>query len=65
VDSVTENYDLRTNDISLPPTAMSTIDAAFVRGVAKIGDRLLIFLDIEKLMTPTETPSGIGRTRVA
>ena len=50
VDSVTENYDLRSHDISPPPAAISSIEAAFVRGVAKIGDRLLIFLDIDRLM---------------
>jgi purine-binding chemotaxis protein CheW len=50
VDSVTENYDLRARDISPPPAAISSIEAAFVRGVAKIGERLLIFLDIDRLM---------------
>ena len=60
VDSVTENYDLRNHDISPPPAAISSIEAAFVRGVAKIGERLLIFLDIDRLMavqpaTPTPT----------
>ena len=56
VDSVTENYDLRSHDISPPPAAISSIEAAFVRGVAKIGDRLLIFLDIDRLMAVQPPP---------
>lgn len=55
VDSVTENYDLRSHDISPPPAAISSIEAAFVRGVAKIGERLLIFLDIDRLMAVQAT----------
>jgi purine-binding chemotaxis protein CheW len=54
VDSVTENYDLRPQDISTAPSSIATVEAAFVRGVAKIGDRLLIFLNIEKLITASD-----------
>jgi purine-binding chemotaxis protein CheW len=50
VDSVTENYDMKQRDISAPPAAITSLESAFVRGVAKIGDRLLIFLDIDRLM---------------
>lgn len=59
VDSVTENHDLRSHDISPPPAAISSIEAAFVRGVAKIGERLLIFLDIDRLMAVQPTAPAL------
>lgn len=54
VDSVTEVLRLPSNDIEETPTAASGVDAEYIRGVGKLKDRLLILLDLNKVLSRQE-----------
>ncbi|NLL52130.1 MAG: chemotaxis protein CheW [Peptococcaceae bacterium] len=50
VDGVTEVMRLSEESIEPPPPIALGLDANFIRGVGKIGDRLLILLELDKIM---------------
>ena len=50
VDGVTEVLRLAEEAIEPPPPVALGLDAHFIRGVGKIGERLLILLDLEHIM---------------
>lgn len=50
VDGVTEVLRLAEDAIEPPPPVALGLDAHFIRGVGKIGERLLILLDLEHIM---------------
>ncbi|NLM22180.1 MAG: chemotaxis protein CheW [Peptococcaceae bacterium] len=50
VDGVTEVMRLSSDSIEPPPPIALGLDASFIRGVGKIGDRLLILLELDKIM---------------
>ncbi|HVJ49537.1 chemotaxis protein CheW [Desulfitobacterium sp.] len=50
VDAVTEVLRLDTDAIEPPPPIALGIDSHYIRGVGKIGERLLILLDLEHIM---------------
>jgi len=52
VDSVTEVLTLAAEDIE-KPHASKNIDNQFIQGIGKIGDRLLIVLDLSKVLDVT------------
>ncbi|MEE8168831.1 MAG: chemotaxis protein CheW [Candidatus Hydrothermarchaeales archaeon] len=55
VDSVTEVLRIDAADIEPPSSVMmGGIDAAYLQGVGKLGDRLLILLDLGKIFTERE-----------
>ena len=51
VDSVSDVMELAAENIRPAPDVDSAIDAACIRGLGSVGDRMLILLDIEKLMS--------------
>ncbi|MFA6808112.1 MAG: chemotaxis protein CheW [Eubacteriales bacterium] len=51
VDGVTEVLRLESEAIEPPPTVVMGMDSKYIRGVGKIGDRLLILLNLNKLMS--------------
>jgi len=51
VDSVSDVMELAPENRRLPPEVDSVIDSAAVVGLGSVGDRMLILLDIEKLMS--------------
>lgn len=51
VDQVSEVLRIPENAIEPPPPDTVGIDAAFIRGVGKVGERLLILLDVEAVLT--------------
>ncbi|MDI6871737.1 MAG: chemotaxis protein CheW [Bacillota bacterium] len=57
VDAVTEVLRLDEAAIDLPPESASGVDAAFIKGVAKIDERLVIVLDLEKVLDFTTAAS--------
>jgi len=57
VDSVSEVLRLPTNTIEPPPEIVTGVDSQFIRGVAKLDDRLLIFLDLSKIIDIEEVAS--------
>jgi purine-binding chemotaxis protein CheW len=54
VDEVREVLSVPVDQVEETPEAARGIDAQFVRGVAKQGERLIVVLDIEKLLTSEE-----------
>jgi purine-binding chemotaxis protein CheW len=55
VDKVSEVLQLLTENIEPTPSLIaSEIDSAFIKGVGKLNERLLILLDIEKILSPKE-----------
>ena len=51
VDSVSDVYSFARDSIEPPPEAVGSIDQMFVLGLAKLDDKLVIILDIERLVT--------------
>lgn len=54
VDAVSEVLRINTDTIENAPEIVSGIDAQYITGVAKEGERLLILLDLDKLLTEHE-----------
>ncbi len=50
VDEVTEVLKVSRNTIQPPPPMSTTIESAFISGIARIDDRLVILLDLEKVL---------------
>jgi purine-binding chemotaxis protein CheW len=54
VDAVSEVLRLPNDTIEPPPELVTGINAEYIKGVAKLQDRLLIFLDLSKVIDATE-----------
>jgi purine-binding chemotaxis protein CheW len=54
VDAVTETLSLPANAIEPPSSIVTSADSRYLRGVAKADDRLLILLDLERILTASE-----------
>lgn len=54
VDSVSEVMRISSTKIDDVPPTISGLDSQFLTGVAKINDRLIILLDIEKILSAKE-----------
>jgi len=54
VDAVADVVALPASDIKPAPQFESQVDAAFVRGIASVGDRMLIVMDIESLLSSSD-----------
>ncbi len=59
VDSVSEVLRLPAGMIEPPPEIAAGVNSEYIRGVAKLEDRLLIFLDLSKVIDMTELV-GVG-----
>ena len=57
VDSVSEVLRISKDTIEPPPTMMTGVNSDYVTAVAKVQDRLLILLDLQKILTQVETES--------
>jgi purine-binding chemotaxis protein CheW len=51
VDEVTEVLKVSRNTIQPPPPLSTTIESSFINGIARLDDRLVILLDLEKVLT--------------
>ena len=51
VDEVSEVMDVSDNDIEPAPDMGSAVDAMFILGMAKAEDRVIILLDVDKVMS--------------
>lgn len=54
VDAVSEVLRLSTSTIEPPPEIVTGINSDYIKGVAKLDDRLLIFLDLSKVIDVSE-----------
>lgn len=68
VDAVSEMMWVKTHDFQVPSPLVVRIDRIYVQGIAHLGKRLLVMLDLERVLTPDEqrglgmlsTPGGAG-----
>lgn len=56
VDSVSEVLRLPADTVEAPPAMTSGIDSEYIKGIGKLEDRLLILLDIDRLIGKAEEP---------
>jgi purine-binding chemotaxis protein CheW len=63
VDSVSEVLRLSADTVEPPPTMTSGIDSEFIKGIGKLEDRLLILLDIDKMIGKAEETHLIEATK--
>lgn len=54
VDSVSEVLTIQDSVIEETPRMVTTVDTAFITGIAKLDDRLIILLDLAKVLQPEE-----------
>ena len=54
VDSVSEVLRIQSNTVEPPPPIVSGVDSEYINGVGKLDDRLLILLDIDRLLSDAE-----------
>ena len=54
VDSAFELMWVKTHDFEVPSPVIAGIDQVYIQGMAHLGDRLLVMLDLERLLTPGE-----------
>jgi purine-binding chemotaxis protein CheW len=55
VDAVVQVMTMLVRDIEPPPDVISGVDAEFLMGVAKVGERLVILLNLPRLLAVEET----------
>jgi len=54
VDSVSEVLRIQSNTVEAPPAVVSGVDSEYISGVGKLEDRLLILIDLNKLLSEEE-----------
>lgn len=54
VDAVTEVLRVQDENVAPPSPLVTTIDSAFIIGIAKVGERLIILLDLARVLTSGE-----------
>ncbi len=54
VDSVTEIVRVPDEEIETTPPSITSFDKRFISGVAKLGDKLILLLNLEKVLTHDE-----------
>lgn len=54
VDAANDVIDIPENIVEPAPEVVGTVDVDFIEGVAKLEDRLLILLDLQKVLTRAE-----------
>ena len=54
VDAVSEVMSVQDETVEPPPPMVASVDTAFITGIAKTGDRLVILLDIRKVLSLQE-----------
>lgn len=60
VDGVTEVLRIPLSSVEPPSTMINDADAAFLRGIARLEDRLIILLDLSKVLATIDTQAVIG-----
>jgi purine-binding chemotaxis protein CheW len=60
VDSVSEVLRIPADTVVPPPAIVSGLDSEYISGVGKLDDRLLILIDLEKLLSSDEQKAITG-----
>jgi purine-binding chemotaxis protein CheW len=60
VDAVSEVLRVPAGAVEPPSSLVTTVDSEYLRGIAKLDDRLIILLDLDKVLTRSEQ-GAIGR----
>lgn len=60
VDAANDVIDVRVDSIEPQPEVVGVVQAEYISGVAKIEKRLLILLDLEKVLSPEELRANLG-----
>jgi purine-binding chemotaxis protein CheW len=60
VDAVEEVLNIPSDAIEPPPELVTTVDSAYLRGIAKLQERLVILLDLDRVLCTAEQ-QAIGR----
>lgn len=60
VDAVSDVLNIPTADIQETPDFGAEVDARFISGMAKAGDRLVVLLDIERVLAGETAPASAG-----
>lgn len=64
VDAVSEVYTITNNDIKLAPDLGDSVDTDFVRGLVNVDDKMVILLEIDRLLS-LETVPNVSDIRAA
>ena len=54
VDGVSEVLRISPEAVEPPSPIVTTVDSAFIKGIAKVAERLIILLDLAKVLAPQE-----------
>lgn len=54
VDAANDVIDIPVSSIEPPPKVVGAVESVYLRGVAKLADRLLILLNLDKVLNPDE-----------
>lgn len=57
VDGVSEVLRVSPDAVEPPSPIVATVDSAFIKGIAKVGERLVILLDLGKVLSTRESAS--------
>lgn len=57
VDTVSEVFDIPSSEVENPPTYGVKIDGAFLKGIGKVKDKIIMLLDIDKIISIDESTS--------
>jgi purine-binding chemotaxis protein CheW len=60
VDAVSEVLRISDEAIEPPPPMVTSVDTAFITGIAKVGDRLVILLDLPRVLSLQEKTELMG-----
>jgi purine-binding chemotaxis protein CheW len=60
VDAVSEVLRIPQDSIEPPPPMVTTVDSAFITGIAKVGEQLVILLDLGRVLSTQEQASLTG-----
>ncbi|UII57431.1 chemotaxis protein CheW [Cytobacillus spongiae] len=60
VDAANDVIDIVADSIEPPPEVVGAIEAEYISGVAKIDKRLLVLIDLDKVLSPNEVKAAIG-----
>lgn len=63
VDAVSDVLNVAGTDIQPTPDLYGQVDTSFINGLARAGEKLVILLDIEKVLTAAET-AGVAQAAV-